>query len=193
MNRATFLAQLRRGLAGLPQEEIDAALTYYNEYFDDAGPEWEAEAIAQLGSPEEVAAQLMGDYALRNPAEPAPAGPKKRSKVGWILLCIFAAPIGLPIALGIALVFIVLLLALMIVILAVLVAAVALIAGGLVSGVAGASVLAGDLFTGLLFIGLGLCCIALGLLAWIFGVFLARKGFSGIAWIIRKCIRRKSE
>ena len=193
MNRATFLEQLRRRLAGLPQEEVDAALTYYNEYFDDAGPEREAEAIASLGSPEEVAAQVLGDYALRNPTAPAPAGTKKRSNVGWILLCIFAAPIGLPIALGIALTFILLLMALAMVILAVLLAAVSLIAGGLVSGVAGGSVLAADPFTGLLFLGLGLSAVGLGLLVWVFGVFLARKGFSGIAWIIRKCIRRKSE
>ena len=36
----------------------NAALQYYNDYFDDAGAEKEEEIIAELGSPEEIAAVL---------------------------------------------------------------------------------------------------------------------------------------
>ena len=46
MNRADYMAALRRALSVLPEEERANALRYYEEYFDDAGPENEAKAIA---------------------------------------------------------------------------------------------------------------------------------------------------
>ena len=42
MNRADYMAALRRALSVLPEEERANALRYYEEYFDDAGPENEA-------------------------------------------------------------------------------------------------------------------------------------------------------
>ena len=39
MNRADYMAALRRALSVLPEEERANALRYYEEYFDDAGPE----------------------------------------------------------------------------------------------------------------------------------------------------------
>lgn len=49
MNRADYMAALRRALSVLPEEERANALRYYEEYFDDAGPENEAKAIEELG------------------------------------------------------------------------------------------------------------------------------------------------
>lgn len=37
MNRADYMAALRRALSVLPEEERANALRYYEEYFDDAG------------------------------------------------------------------------------------------------------------------------------------------------------------
>ena len=48
MNRADYMAALRRALSVLPEEERANALRYYEEYFDDAGPENEAKAIEEL-------------------------------------------------------------------------------------------------------------------------------------------------
>ena len=45
MNRSEFIRILRKELARLPQDEIDAAVEYYEEYFDEAGPDKEAEII----------------------------------------------------------------------------------------------------------------------------------------------------
>ena len=60
MNKATFLQALEAGLAAATPEERTAAMQYYTEYLDEAGPEHEAEALAQLGSPEKVAADILG-------------------------------------------------------------------------------------------------------------------------------------
>ncbi|MBQ1931812.1 MAG: DUF1700 domain-containing protein [Lachnospiraceae bacterium] len=73
MNRLEFMKQLARLLDDLPREEKIEVLKYYNGYFDDAGAENEAEIIAQLGSPEKVAAEVkagMEDaFATEEPEE----------------------------------------------------------------------------------------------------------------------------
>ena len=56
------MAALRRALSVLPEEERANALRYYEEYFDDAGPENETKAIEELGEPAKVAAQILADY-----------------------------------------------------------------------------------------------------------------------------------
>ena len=59
-NRAapSFLRELRRFLADIPEEEREQALTYYEDYFEDAGPENEQKVIQELGSPIDVAKQI---------------------------------------------------------------------------------------------------------------------------------------
>ena len=52
MNRVEFMAELERLLADLPEDERQAAVQYYADYFADAGAENEAEVIRELGSPE---------------------------------------------------------------------------------------------------------------------------------------------
>ena len=62
MNRNEYMAALRRALSVLPEEERANALRYYEEYFDDAGPENEQQVISDLGAPEKVAEQILADY-----------------------------------------------------------------------------------------------------------------------------------
>ena len=75
-SREEFLEQLRRQLRDLPQEEIDNAIRYYEEYLDEAGPENMEQVMAQLESPEKVAAQIRADLAVRQ-LESAPRPAKK--------------------------------------------------------------------------------------------------------------------
>ena len=58
MSRVEFMNQLKNLLWDIPEGEREEALNYYEDYFDDAGVENEAEIIAQLGSPEKVAAEV---------------------------------------------------------------------------------------------------------------------------------------
>lgn len=54
MSQFEFISRLRRALAGLPEEEIDRAVEYYEDYFADAGTVDE-EVTKKLGEPEAIA------------------------------------------------------------------------------------------------------------------------------------------
>ncbi len=58
MSRKEFMQQLNRLLADIPESDRQDAIAYYNDYFDEAGPENEAEVIQELGSPGKVAATI---------------------------------------------------------------------------------------------------------------------------------------
>lgn len=62
MTRKEFLSQLEQVLQGMPAEECRRAVEYYENYFDEAGPEKEQEVLQQLGAPEKVAADILRDY-----------------------------------------------------------------------------------------------------------------------------------
>ena len=55
MNRAEYMRELERLLQNIPENERVEALTYYEEYFNDAGVENEQQVIAELGAPSRVA------------------------------------------------------------------------------------------------------------------------------------------
>ena len=58
MDRNTYMKELAYLLQDMSEEEREEALQYYEDYFEDAGPEKEAEVIAELGSPERLAAMI---------------------------------------------------------------------------------------------------------------------------------------
>lgn len=58
MNKNEFLRQLEQLLRDIPESERREAMEYYRNYFEDAGPEKEAQIIEELGSPQEVAASI---------------------------------------------------------------------------------------------------------------------------------------
>lgn len=63
MNRAEFMRRLAEALRDMPEDERRCALEYYENYFDEAGPENEAEVLRTLGAPEKVAADILRDFA----------------------------------------------------------------------------------------------------------------------------------
>lgn len=105
MTRTEFMAALRSRLSHLPAEEQDAALRYYEEYFDEADSE--EEAARQLGSPEDIAARILGEGAQAQAEQPQtaqqPVQPPKPKHSPWfwagiVTLCIFASPVLLGVA-----------------------------------------------------------------------------------------------
>ena len=84
MTRTAFLAALEQLLAPLPEAERKDALSYYEDYLDAAGPENEARAIAELGSPEEVARKILDEQSPQG-ASAAPASPAPRSRWRMVL------------------------------------------------------------------------------------------------------------
>lgn len=61
MNRDEFMQQLARLLSDMPESERMEAIRYYNDYFDEAGPDNESKVIQELGSPGKVAAIIKAD------------------------------------------------------------------------------------------------------------------------------------
>lgn len=158
MNRTEFMAALRKELSRLSSEEIEAAIEYYEEYFDEAGPENEQQVIESLGSPKKVAAQIRSEYGARilNEEMENPPARKKLSAVWWVVLGICTSPISIPL-IGLAICGVV-------VAVAVAIAILAGIAGGIIGAVAFVAIgiisIPVAFSTALFFIGVGLASLA---------------------------------
>ena len=59
MTKTEYLAKLTKYLRKLPQKDYEEALEYFMEYFEEAGPENEAQVIAELGTPKEAAHEVI--------------------------------------------------------------------------------------------------------------------------------------
>lgn len=70
MTKLKFLLELEKKLSALPQEDIEERLTFYSEMIEDRVEEGisEEEAIAQIGTVEDIAAQILSEHI----AEPPP-------------------------------------------------------------------------------------------------------------------------
>ena len=101
MNKQEFLAQLRKGLTGLPKDDIEERLTFYSEMIEDRIEEGlsEEEAISEIGSVGEIAAQTIADTPLAKIAKER-IKPKRSLRAWEIVLLALGSPIWL--ALGLA-------------------------------------------------------------------------------------------
>lgn len=165
MNRQEFMNRLAAELSKLPKEEIQAAMEYYSEYFDEAGPEREAETIQELGSPSKVATQIKADYAVRQLDHDNGRQSTKKglSAILWVIMGIFAAPVALPLAIALGAVAFAVFISIFAVIAALLACLIAFCIGGIALVAIGFAGLAGSVAGGMMLIGMGL--VAAGLTA----------------------------
>lgn len=220
MSRKAFMARLDELLADITEAEKDEALSYYEEYFEDAGPENEEEVIQSLGSPEKVAATIKAGLSENAQEEgefsetgytnsyydvkDEVATINKRKGLGgigtggWVIiliLCLFALPILGPLLLGIAGTIFGILVAIAAVIFAVLVTGVALVAAAIGLIVAGFASLIAAPIVGIALIGAALVVAGIGILAAILGFWVVTKLipplFRGLVDLIRKPFERK--
>ena len=191
MNKTEFLSELKRCLRKLPYEEVDNAISYYSEYFDDAGPENERRVIEELGSPSELAAKIMADYAIKDMEASPKSARKGISAIWFIILAIFASPIALPIALAFAIVAFALVVVGFALIFAFAVVTFALIGSGIFTTVIRFSTIFHHLPTAMFAIGSGLLLTAFGLLLSIPFVFLTKKSFGLIARLLNKLFAKR--
>ena len=63
MSKKEYLDRLEQLLSDISSEERQAAIEYFTDYLEDAGPDGEQEVMEHLGSPEEVAAAGIGPTA----------------------------------------------------------------------------------------------------------------------------------
>lgn len=66
MNKQEFLAELKAKLTRMPQEDIEERIGFYSEIMDDRIEEGltEEEAVAELGSLEDITKQIMSEIPL---------------------------------------------------------------------------------------------------------------------------------
>lgn len=180
MNRSEYLTALREALRVLPEEERAHALRYYEEYFDDAGPENEQRVIDDLGDPKTVADQILADYRelttmphAQNHATPEsePAQPHRKwhgmNPVLLIVLVIAVLLFGIPLLSVLFGVLIAVAAAVFGILLAILLVLVGIPLGLLIAGImlCGCScILWGAPASALTTLGVGLALFALGML-----------------------------
>jgi uncharacterized membrane protein len=181
MTKKAYLEQLDYKLRVLPYSERKDALEYYDGYISDGNGE--ENAMAQLGSPGEVAAMILANYLAKGPsAEEAAPSRKNGLKTAWlIILAIFAVPVGLPLIISLGAAAFALFVALGAVVVAVGTSGVAIIVAGLGSLIMFPFVLPQDVGFGLITAGMGLAAAGLGI--WL--VRGAYRFMGGFAWIAR--------
>ena len=173
MNKSEFLAELRSRLVGLPQNEIEERISFYSEMIDDRVEEGatEEDAVAGIGSIDEIVAQILEDVPLWNIVkEKIKKNKKKRRKLkAWeIVLLAVGSPVWLPLliaAFAVILSLYLTLWALVISLWAVFVSLAACGLAGIVAGV-GYAILVKPI-DGILLVATGLVCSGLAIFAFI--------------------------
>ncbi|MCL2500123.1 MAG: DUF1700 domain-containing protein [Defluviitaleaceae bacterium] len=196
MTKAEYLEQLDYKLRVLPYSERQDALDYYDGYISDSGSE--GNAIAQLGTPGEVAAVILANFV----ANESPAGTgmpayvplrKNGFKTAWmIILALFAVPVGFPLLIAVGATAFALFVALVAVIFALGVSGISVLVAGVVSLFTLPFIVVQDLGFGLVSAGMALVGMGIGIL--LIGV--AVRSMGGFMWIARfvgRKITRRSE
>lgn len=195
MNKKDFLAALDGSLKGLPKEDREKSLSFYEEMVNDRMEEGETEeeAVAAIGSVEEITAQVLSDIPLTRLVK-AKVMPRRALKVWEIVMIILGAPLWLPVLLvGVVLLLCVYLL-LWAMILTLYTMDLTLALGGIVFTV-GAFLYTGHIPTLLTFLGIGLACMGLGVFVFFglnqltkYGLILSKKC---LLWLKSLFIRKE--
>ena len=165
MSRDAFIGELRHRMAGLPQETVERTVDYYGELIADSREDGltEEEAVARLGSLDEIVASVVKDTPLTQIVQTRVQEGKKKGISGWvILLLVLGAPVWLPVLIAVLAVLFALFIALWAVVIALWAVVAAVILTGLVALVAGVVELCRlHLPQGLVLLGGGLVCLGL--------------------------------
>ena len=96
MKKFEFLLLLHDKLEGLPQDDVEERLSFYNEMIDDRMEEGlsEEEAVAQIGNVDDIVSQIIADTPLSKLVKEK-MKPKKRRKVWQTVLLAVGSPLWL--------------------------------------------------------------------------------------------------
>ncbi len=101
MSKQEFLEQLRKGLSGLPQQDIEERLIFYSEMIDDRMEEGltEEEAVYEIGTVDAIVAQIVSETSLSKLVKEK-VKPKRRFQAWEIVLLVLGSPIWLSLLLA---------------------------------------------------------------------------------------------
>ncbi len=96
MNKQEFLAALQKKLTGIPQNDLEERITFYSEMIDDRIEEGQSEetAIAELGTIDHIAAQVMSEIPLSKLVKER-VKPSRALRIWEIVLLVLGSPIWL--------------------------------------------------------------------------------------------------
>lgn len=198
MSKQEFLMQLRKGLSGLPKDDINERLAFYSEMIDDRIEDGipEEAAVCEIGNVDELVSQIIADIPLGKLVKEK-ITPKKKLKAWEIILLVLGSPIWLPLlcaAFAVIISLYVVLWSLIIVLWAVFAFFVACGLAGIAAGVYFAA--GGNGLTGIATIGAGIVCTGLSVFVF-FGCKAATKGILSLTkklaiWI-KNCFIKKEE
>jgi len=188
VNKEEYLKKLRSKIKKLPNEEVNEAIDYYHQYFDEAGEENTQAVIASLGSPAFVASQILADYATKDLDTHKNTTKKNFSAIWFIILATIASPIALPLALFIICLAVTLILVCGVIILTFFIFIIGLPICGLFSIISGAAVIMQDWQTSVFFIGIGIIAVGVGLLLYSPFVQFSKKVSSTIVKLLKKLL-----
>ncbi len=198
MNKQEFLSRLRKGLEGLPKDEVQERVSFYSEMIDDRMEEGfsEEEAVKEIGSVEMIISQIKGDIPITKLVKEK-ITPKKSLKAWEIVLLVLGSPIWFSLLIAtVAVVFslYVVLWSVIISLWSVFGAFVGCAIGGIVSSVV--LLLSGNIFIGMILMSAGLVCGGLSIFAF-FGCKAITKGIilltKKIGIAIKNCFVKKEE
>lgn len=193
MKKHEYMKALRRELHRLPRGDYDRAVEYFDEYFEDAGPEKEEQAIIDLGSPKEAARQIICDFAIENGEKPVKGVKKGLNSVLVGVLAVCAAPIALPLLLAAVVVVFAFLIVVLALLFSFVVIGAALALSGPVFLVAGFSVITQSVWLFLSCIGQGLIYTGLGILITWGMLILSRHFIHGVVRLFGSMVERRRE
>ena len=183
MNKVCFLSALRDQLRGLPQDEIEERVRFYNEMIEDRIEDGlsEEDAVAAVGTVDEVALQIVDDIPLIKVVEL-----RRRLKPWEIVLLILGSPVWLSLLIAAVAVVFALYVSLWSAIVslwAVFASLIGCAIGGIVGGIGFA--LGDNLYTGLALAAAGIVCAGLS----VFAFYGCKAITNGMVLLTRKTAR----
>ena len=184
MNKQEFLAQLRKGLSGMPQDDIEERLIFYSEMIDDRMEEGlsEIEAVSAIGTVDDVVSQILKETPLTKLVKEK-IKPNRSLRLWEIVLLILGFPVWFPLLVAAFSVILATYIVVWSVVVSLWATEVSFWAGAL-GGVISAAVftIRGNGLTGLVMLSAGLCCAGLS----IFLFFGCKAATKGILWLTKK-------
>ena len=100
MNKQEFLSSLRARLNGLPKEDIDERINFYEEMINDRIDDGksEEEAVADIGTVDQIVEEIAQDTPLAKLVKEK-IKPKRKLRVWEIILIILGFPLWFPLVL----------------------------------------------------------------------------------------------
>lgn len=198
MTKREFLDELKKGLLGIPEEDITRSIEFYSEMIDDRieDGKTEEEAVAEIGTVKEAVSQILSEIPISKLIKEKV---KKRRKLGAleIVLLVLGSPIWISLlaaAFAVILAVYVVIWSVIVSLWAVFASLAACVLGGITAGII--FICTGNLLMGLAMIAASLVCAGLSIFSF-FGCKAATKGVliltKKIALGIKNCFVKKEE